>query len=177
MTNAPQLLVGKRLLVQGVRQGYLLPASGTRHAWARLPTGAGSREPWEIATREGHPEEWWVVASQDCDIASPAEPQVELVRAYWTTDKSDIRNAGLNSARRFLLLRRPSKTGGEEGLIADATVRTFVEKEALVEDSPLAEAPRADAATVARFRSWLARRYDRPAIPDPIVRAVHKPLV
>src|SRR5688572_17718306 len=107
MTSATQTPVGRRLLAQGVRQGYLLPARATKYAWARLPSGASQEGPWEISTREGHDDEWWVVASQDCDIASPAEPRVELVRAYWTADKGDIRNAGLNSARRFLLLRRP----------------------------------------------------------------------
>ncbi len=177
MTTAPPLPVGRRLLDQGVRQGHLLPARGTRYAWARLPTGANPGEPWELLTQEGHTEEWWVVASQNCDIASRAELRLELVRAYWTTDRGEIRSARLNSARKFLLLRRPQQTGGEEGLIADATVRSFVEKEALVAAVRSAEAPQLDAATLARFSSWLARRYDRPAIPDAIVRAVHKPLV
>jgi hypothetical protein len=175
-TGAPPL--GRRLLDLGWRQGAFLTARGTRYAWLRRDAGgAEAPKDWSIASQEGHPDEWWVVASQDCDIAAKAEPRVELLRASWTKDKGAIREARRNSVRKFLLRTRQLPDGKQEGLIADALIRVHVEKEALLELTPGAELPRLDASTLDRFKVWLARRYDRPAVPDPIVDAIQKPLV
>ncbi len=175
-TEAPPL--GRRLLDQGWRQGTFLMAQGTRYAWLRRDAGgAEAQKAWSVASQDGHPDEWWVVASQDCDIAAKAESRVELLRASWTKDKGAIREARLNSVRKFLLRSHQLPDGKQEGLIADALVRVHVEKDSLLELVPSAGLPRLDASTLGRFKSWLARRYDRPAVPDPIVDAIQKPLV
>jgi hypothetical protein len=137
----------------------------------------GTAERWESRAQATAPGEWWAVASQDCDIAAKAEPHVELVRAFWTTDKGAIRMARLNSARRYLLARRSRAGHPEEGLIADATVRLLVEKSSLLEVRPAQDVVDLDREAKRRFGEWLARRYHRPAVPDSLVHAIQKPLV
>lgn len=175
---APTPSLGRRLLDQGWRQGALLPAHGTEHTWARrreVEPGAGPVWEWERTPCAS--EDWWVLASQDCDIAAKAESRVEFLRAFWTADKSTLRAARLNSARNHLLARRTRVAGKEEGLVVDATVHLRLEKESLLELSPSRnEAPLTPEGR-RRFAEWLARRYSRPAIPDVLVRAVQKPLV
>jgi hypothetical protein len=170
--------VGGQLLERGWRQGALLAGESLSHAWSRRKVPRpGAEATWEIIAEPGKPGEGWVVATQDCDIASKDEPRLELLRAFWTPDRSLIRSARLNSARRFLLAERPRQGAKPEGLLADATVRTLVEKECLLHLSPASTPERLDPEGLRRFRQWLARRYDRPAIPNAWVDAIQKPLV
>jgi len=64
-----------------------------------------------------------------------------------------------------------------EALIADATVRIQIEKAALLSVAPLVSFKQSDTITPRRFRQWLAKRYDRQALPDVLVNAVQKPIV
>jgi hypothetical protein len=156
----------------------LLPARGCSCAWSRLVSGQEGSEPvWEIHQEPGLPEEFWVLVSQDCDISAKAEPRVELLRGYWTADKSTLHTARLNSVRGFLLGERQRGDGKSEGLVVDATRRLLLEKSSLLELEPARELGTLDSSKARRFRQWLAQRYDRPAIPDVIVNAVQKPLV
>lgn len=99
----------------------------------------------------------WVVASQDCDLndweTTRTEPLIEL-RARITADDPDT-EWGIRSR-----VVRLTKT---EGVHSD-TAPLRISPAALV-----AVASPADVITPARavaFKTWLGRRYDRPAIPD-----------
>jgi hypothetical protein len=124
-------------------------------------------------------DEYLVVVSHDCDIERPLdrEPWVEAIRAYWTDDKDTIRNASRNSVRRFLLARRTAADGTAEGLVADPTVRVYIDKRSMLACTPVDCLQNMDAGTFRRFREWLARRYNRPALPDAIEDAVQRPIV
>jgi hypothetical protein len=111
-----------------------------------------------------------VITSQSCDIFKPVsgEPYVSGIPAYVATDPAVLHNANRNSARYFLL---DPKTG----LIADASVTITMDKRILAEVRPglgIAEDPQRKA----WFSRWLARRYTRPALEDPVVRVVVGPL-
>jgi hypothetical protein len=111
-----------------------------------------------------------VVASQACDLVKKpgVEPTILALRAF-TTDKSKIlQSAATNSAYYFLL-------DPQRGLIADATTTALIEKPLLSLYTP--EPGISDAATQARFARWLARRFNRPAIPEGVVGAIVKPIL
>lgn len=126
-----------------------------------------------VAKIEADTDAEWVLVSQDCDIyARPeVEPRVEVVTARWSTDPTEILQARKgNSSRLFLLTE-----ANERALLADARRRAHLRKESLVA---------VGFATVFsteperfRFAQWVAGRYNRPAIPDHIVKAVHKQIV
>lgn len=154
-----------------------MPAQGCSWAWSRLVSWEQGTEPvWEVRQEPGLPGELWVLVSQDCDISAKAESRVELLRGHWTTDKSTLHTARLNSIRGFLLGER-QRGGKTEGLVVDATRRLLLEKTSLLELEPARELGTLEPSKARRFRQWLAQRYDRPAIPDVIVNAVQKPLV
>jgi hypothetical protein len=117
-----------------------------------------------------------VVATQTCDLKRHVteEPTVEFLRAFWTSNPRITVPAAKNSIRHFLL-REQIIEGRSEGLVAEAAKRVFVDKKSLLLFAP--EQGCSDAKREARFRKWLARRYDRPAVPDAIVLAVQKPVV
>jgi len=121
--------------------------------------------------------DYLVLISHPCDIAkSPSkEPHVEFLPANWTSDKGRIHSARRNSSRYYLLqTRRDSEI--EEGLIADASLRVMIEKSALLTLS-LERCPGLSGAGLRKFRTWLGKRHNRPALPDEIVDAVQKPIV
>lgn len=160
--------VGGRLLDLGCRQGALLDGPG-RVGWFRRAERSWE---WRDEPLAGAS---FVVASQDCDVKAPegAEPFVELLAVVRVADCDQLLQARKgNSARRFLLAM-----DGDAGLVADARRRVLVEKGSLLEVafSPLLGPPEAPAR--ARFGEWLARRYSRAAIPQPLVDAVQKPVV
>jgi hypothetical protein len=163
--------LGEQLLGKGWRQGVLLeaPAATTLN---RLRPGALAAWETETVPRDGA----LVLATQTCDLVrdKAREPSVEFLRAFWTADKQTIAEARKNSVRHFLL-RTEQRDGVFHGLVADASARMFVDKESLllVEAAPGCDGP----AVQRRFQSWLARRYDRPAIATELVRAIHKPVV
>lgn len=130
----------------GWRQGSFvqveLPAAGYDHGQVR----ACSR------THEA-----WVVASQDCDLndweTTRTEPLVEL-RARITADDPET-EWGIRSR-----VLRLTETEG----VHSATAPLRISPVALV-----AMARPAEVITSARaiaFKTWLGRRYDRPAVPD-----------
>jgi hypothetical protein len=151
----------------GWRQGSLLEAPPNNTVNKR------SSGTWqtETSTSDGS----LVLATQTCDIVRDAakEPAVEFLRAYWTDEKSKLSEARKNSNRLFLL-RTEERAGVTWGLVADATTRMFVEKVSLLGERPQAGChPDRERG----FQRWLARRYDRPAVPDTLDRAVHQPVV
>lgn len=163
--------LGEQLLGKGWRQGMVLeaPAATTSN---KLRAKAPAAWETETVARDGA----LVLATQACDLVrdKAREPSVELLRAFWTADKQIVAEARKNSVRHFLL-RAEQRDGVLHGLVADASARMFVDKESLLqaEAAPGCDGP----AVERRFQSWLARRYDRPAIASEIVRAIHKPAV
>lgn len=181
-------VVGEDLIRLGWRQGSVLKITSAQKSWLGLnslvefsqhSTSLNAVNSWRLKQEILDTDDFLVIATQTCDIqrSSKLEPYVEVLRAYWTSEKSIIHEAGKNSVRRFLIQRRTSDGGQMEGLIADATVRIQIEKGSLLGLTPLANFEENDRITSRRFRRWLARRYDRPAIPDELVVALQKPLI
>ncbi len=166
---------GQQLIEQGWRQGSLLSARSARFPWL-IP---GDEGPLLLTADDLPADERLVIISNDCDISAPLEKErlVEALRAHWTTDKTEVHNARRNSVRRFLLRRRTIDGGNVEGLIADATTRVQIDKSVLLASDPERAFEVGDIMTPRYFRRWLAARYDRPAVEDRIVLAVHKPIV
>lgn len=170
MTDAAE--IGAELVRRGWEQGSLLPAAGVS-----VPSLRRNPE-WQLDDSPLGTDDYLVVASQTCDIQVPPdkEPYVEALRAFWTSDRQTIQNAAKgNSFRRFVLKREATEVG-QRGLIADATQRVLLQKASLLSVEP--EPGFANDDLLARqFAQWLADRYRRDAIPDPIVEAVGKPIV
>jgi len=166
-----------RLLEMGWAQGCLLSAQSACVSWlARGESDSDAR--WGIKTSHLADDEFLIVVSQTCDLLkSPEkEPIVETLRAFWTRDQKLIREAGRNSVRHFLLRER-KVDGIDEGLIADGAMRVQLDKTALLRINPSACFESTDEHTARRFRGWLGKRYQRPAIPDEHVAAIQRPIV
>jgi hypothetical protein len=120
-----------------------------------------------------------IVSSQTCDIqrSSQHEPYVEVIRGYWTFDQNIMHQAGKNSSRLFLMRRRLDSESREKALIADAVTRIQIEKMSLLLFTPQSAFRENDRITPRKFSEWLARRYNRPVLPDAIVNAIQKPVV
>ncbi len=142
--------------------------------WLRASTGAKEKdESWSIA--EGTIQDaLLVVVSQDCDIFAPSktEPCVEAITARWSSNRSEIHSARKGNSARLYLLKEEE---GGRALIADARRRIHIDKEAL-RCTKFTAVLRGDHAR-ARFASWVAGRYDRPAIADEVVEHIQKPVV
>ncbi len=184
--------IGVELIRHGWCQGSLLKATSAQKSWLVLNTREETRQEknestntfvasgiWGLQQETLDENDFLIIVSQPCDIQrSPKqEPYIEAMRAYWTSERSIIHEAGKNSVRRFLIQRRTTDNGTVEALIADATVRIQIEKAALLSIAPLASFKQSDTITPRRFRQWLAKRYDRQALPDVLVNAVQKPIV
>jgi hypothetical protein len=168
---AEDAMLGEQLLAKGWRQGRLLPATPAMIHYKYTP---GSPAAWTETRRDFTG--GLVLATQTCDMKRlvTEEPTVEFVRAFWTKKDRIITAAKRNSVRQFLLRTRASGTE-TEGLVAEATTRVFVDKKSLLQFTP--EQGCSDANNERQFQRWLARRYDRPALPDALVAAVQKPIV
>lgn len=173
MPNPPSQTVGELLLSRGCRQGSLLKTPAHTSWLEHVAEDEPSALPKWTAKIEKEEDAEWVLVSQDCDInARPeVEPRVEVVTARWSTDPTEILQARKGNSSRLFLLSEEN----ERALLADARRRAHLKKESLVA---------AGFATIfsteperMRFARWVAGRYDRPAIPDQIVKAVHKPIV
>lgn len=172
-------------------QGCLLKAPFIKLSWLTLANNVAippenkeaiitSDSPlsWKVEHGTLDDEDFLVVVSQTCDIRRLAtkEPYVEAIKAFWTDDKSLIHEAKTNSIRHFALQFR--NVGDKQvALIADATIRVQIEKDALLSLEPIICFRADDRATPLLFRQWLAERYGRQAVPDEFVKAIQKPVV
>jgi len=185
-------VVGVVLIQRGWRQGSLLEAASAPKPWLALSdhqentqegrdssSATTSPSVWILRQALLDAEDVLIVASQTCDIqrSSEQEPYIEVIRGYWTSDQGTMHQAGKNSSRLFLMQRRQGSDGKEEALIADATVRIQIEKAVLLTFTPRSSFKENDQVTPYKFSEWLARRYNRPALPDAIVNAIQKPVV
>src|ERR1051326_5302216 len=185
-------IVGVELIQRGRRQGSLLEAISAPKSWLAFneqqntdqektesPGKTTFQGCWILNQEALNANDVLIIASQACDIIrSPIqEPYIEVIRGYWSSDRAVIHQAGKNSSRLFLMQRRSSNNTIEEALIADATVRIQIEKAALLLLTPKSSFKENDKVTPHKFYEWLARRYNRPALPDAIVNAIQKPIV
>jgi hypothetical protein len=102
----------------------------------------------------------WVVCTQDCDLASAATDSDEAVVELRPVLRSDPpKDWGIRS-RRFLL--------GEKDYVDASLPRCFISPKALVQaiDPELEEI---EPGRARAFKTWLGRRYDRPAVPEHLV--------
>jgi hypothetical protein len=116
------------------------------------------------------PTEFLVIASQACDIAksTDTEHSVVALRAFVTSNDRITRAGATNSSKYFLL-------DADRSLVADASWFALLEKPVLTAFTPAAGIP--DDATKRRFAHWIARRFNRPALPDDIAAAVVAPII
>ena len=184
--------IGEELIRRGWYQGKLIPATSARKSWLTLNTAENLLDQeyyqsgtfavpgtWHLQQVLLDEKDFLIIISQTCDIQKPLkhEPYIEIMRAYWTTESSIIYEAGKNSVRRFLVRRRLTSDGKEEGLIVDATTHITLDKKSLLQCTPLDGFRSDDMITPDRFKQWLAKRYDRPALANELVNAVQKPIV
>lgn len=101
-----------------------------------------------------------IVVTQTCDIVSPDEPYVEALVCQRERSRDYLARLDRNSARQFVI----DPAGG---WVARAAYRVLIDKARLAEltPEPWPGAPE----RLDRFVRWLARRYDRPALPDVLV--------
>lgn len=155
--------VGERLWAAGWRQGSLFSTRTLAFASNRLQSETGEVQ---VHRRNLRSREALVVITQDCDILSADEPFIEaMICSQTSPDRA--RRLDRNSARWFVI-----ELGA--GLIAEAKYRLAIEKEALEQFAPTPWP--ADHVRLRRFVRWLGRRYDRPALPDPLVNLLQRPL-
>lgn len=148
----------------GWQQGSLFGARPLRYLWNDLPE-PGKKEP-SVKWRQARSREKAVVISQTCDIASADEPYVEAMLCSEVQADFAAR-IDRNSARHFLV-------DPATGLVAQAKYRLQLSKALLVGLQP--ESWPATPGRLDRFVRWLARRYDRPALPDALVDVFQNPI-
>ncbi len=161
-------LVPKSLLDIGWRQGALFSAPSAYFAWNDL----SSSSPGDTIiqqrrkTRSG---EKFVLIAQDCDITASEEqePYVEALLCKTYRNREFLNKIGRNSARLFVI-------DFDTGLVAESKYRVQFAKQVLRMLTP--ELWPGSSKHLERFIRWLARRYDRPAIPDSIVEAFQRPV-
>jgi len=154
--------IGDRLWKQGWRQGAMFVDP-------HLSFGFNARNGDEVfapQARKVKPKEQMVVISQDCDILAADEPFVEAL--ICRQDKASFCAKVERNSARFFVVDPPNCW------LAVAYHRVQIAKSDLLALTP--KPWPADTKRLERFVRWLARRYDRPAIPDQLVKAFQVPL-
>lgn len=159
--------LGNELFNTGWQQGTLFRASSACFTLNQL---SGTEPDAKIIRKERltGSEEKFVLITQDCDIVASdtLEPYVEALLCKHEKQRFVSKISG-NSTRWFVI-------DWNTGLVAYARYRTHFDKKALTKLIP--EHWPVGPNRFDEFVRWLARRYDRPAIPDPIYEAFQRPL-
>ena len=168
-SDAGNRSLGDELFDLGWRQGTLFSAPSAHFSWNKL-SDDGSDEPIIIGTRTTKPNEKYVLITQDCDIvASESENDEPYAEAILCKPEKQrfVRKIGSKSARWFVI-------DANVGLVAHAKYRTQFDKKML---RSLTSEPWPNGfKRLDEFIRWLARRYDRPSIPDALYEAFQRPL-
>lgn len=151
------------LVAVGWTQGVLFVVSPAQVSW--IEHNAGDIE---VRHRPLKTSDKLIVISQTCDIkvALGAEPRVEALVCS-VLPANFVQQIRPNSARWFVIDR-------DANLVAVARDRVLVSKQVLAHVTP--EPWPGSAELRDDFVRWLARRYDRPAVPDLMVSAFQKPV-
>jgi hypothetical protein len=162
------LLSGESLLDRGWQQGALFSAPSACFTWNDL-ADSGADEPIIQQHRKMRSGEKFIVITQDCDISAleQQEPYIEALLCKIYKNREFLSKIGRNSARWFVI-------NFDTGIVAESKYRVQFAKQVLstLTPEPWPSSPK----KLEQFIRWLARRYDRPAIPDAIVKAFQKPL-
>lgn len=159
--------LGSMLLEAGWKQGVLFTSGTARFVYNRVPTQQD--EQFAVSPERAlKPNEKLVLITQTCDLkANNDEPYAEALICKIEKSQKMLNSAERNSARRFLI-------DPETRLVAQAKYRVVLAKELLMQHT--SEPWPSGLDRFERFVRWLARRYDRPAVPDQIVEALQQPL-
>ncbi len=161
-------LLGESLLDRGWRQGALFSAPSACFTWNALPA-SGADVPITQQHRKTRSGEKFIVITQDCDISAleQQEPYVEALLCKIYKNREFLSKIGRNSARWFVI-------NFDTGTVAESKYRLQFAKQVLsaLTPEPWPGSPK----RLEQFIRWLARRYDRPAIPDAIVKAFQEPV-
>jgi hypothetical protein len=161
-------LLEESLLDRGWRQGALFSAPSACFTWNAL-SGSGADEPITPQHRKTRSGEKFVMITQDCDISAleQQEPYVEALLCKIYKNLEFLSKIGRNSARWFVI-------DLDTGIVAEARYRVQFARQVIRSLNP--EPWPASPKRLEQFIRWLARRYDRPAIPDAIVDAFQRPV-
>lgn len=158
-----------RLLIdRGWTQGAVFSAPGLRIQQSHLGINQKGEPAFASRSFTSETDDCFVVASQTCDIQASidAEP---LVEALLCRMESKANHGGIgNSARYFEVDRKL-------GLVAFASKRAIISKRSLWWISGPNPWPDSHE-RLKQFSRWLGRRFDRPALPDEIVRGFQQPM-
>lgn len=157
------------LHAQGWRQGSLFSAPQLALASLTLKPNVQDRKAVS-ASRTVKASERLVVVSQDCDIKSEDELNVEAFVCEQQRNIRDLRFWGqirtaFNSRRYFAF---------SENWLVKATHRLTLHKSLLedIQPEPWTDTPE----RLVQFTQWLGARYTQPAIPDDVVDGLQKPI-
>lgn len=156
------------LVDRGWVQGAVFQAPSVCVAINRFTDATATGPEFEIQRRPTGPAESFVVVSQTCDIKAmlQTEPLIEAIICAVEPDAS--RRATLSKSARWFEID-PST-----GLVAHAMWRVQIAKQALLPISPTPWP--GSSIRLQRFTRWLGHRYDRPAIPEPVVYHFQNPI-
>ncbi len=160
--------IPKSLLDIGWQQGALFSAPSAYFTWNDL----SSSSPGDAIIqqrRKMKSGEKFVLITQDCDITASEEqePYVEALLCKTYRNREFLSKIDRNSARWFVI-------DFDTGLVAESKYRVQFAKQVLRMLTP--ELWPGSSKYLERFIRWLARRYDRPAIPDSIVESFQRPV-
>lgn len=160
--------IGSKLWEDGWRQGSMFYAPSASLAWNTFPADE-SISFLTIEQKILGDSELFIVATQDCDIVAPAtkEPFIEAFLCTIELDQNQLALLDRNSARWFVVQPRSS-------IVANAMDRILFSKHALTKLKPIPWS--SGQVRLQRYIGWLARRFDRPAIPDALVSVFQKPV-
>lgn len=149
------------------RQGVLFSAPQVSIVWNVF----SNEDPPGITTKSRRPRsgEKFVIISQTCDIKAKKddEPFIEALLCTKEKNGSYLARIDRNSARKFVI-------SPDAGLIAEAKYRVLLDKDVLGVLIP--EIWPGTTERYGRFVRWLARRFDRPALPDKMVETFQVPI-
>ena len=159
--------LGDELYDLGWRQGTFFVAPTACFTLNKL-SGPEIGQPIIQHNRTTKSGEKFVLVTQDCDfVASDSdEPYAEAVLCKSESPRF-VKSIKGNSSRWFVI-------NYDSGLVAHARYRTQFDKKVFknLKPEPWPNGPR----RLDEFVRWLARRYDRPAIPDAVYEAFQRPL-
>ena len=150
------------LIADGWQQGALLPTAGLSHPYI----GVAKDGTIAAVAPNLKGKDSLVIATQDCDIISNQEDHIEALVCK-TVGAETLARVGTRSARRFVI-------DNDNRLVAFNYQRLQLHKDVLAR---LVSQPwPGDSLRFRRFVDWLARRYDKPALPDLLVQHFVNPL-
>ena len=169
--DAEKRSLGEKLFELGWKQGTLFSAPSACFSWNKLSQSDTGALMIIQDTRSMKSKEKFVLISQDCDIVASEsendEPYVEAQLCKLESSKF-VKRVSPKSARWFVI-------NSDSGLVAHAKYRTQFDKRVLnlLTPEPWPSGPN----KLDEFIRWLARRYDRPSIPDALHEAFQRPLI